>query len=75
MKYKVAVIGTGYMAKKHCDTLYKHKDVILDTIVSTKSSQRLSKQFMQNYNDKYRTKLAKKKKSIVEQNNHETIYQ
>ena len=49
MKYKVAVIGTGYMAKKHCDTLYKHKDVILDTIVSTKSSQRLSKQFMQNY--------------------------
>ena len=46
MKYKVAIIGTGYMAKKHCDMLYNHNNVILDTIVSTKKSQRISKQFI-----------------------------
>ena len=49
MKYKVAIIGTGYMAKKHCEMLYNHNDVILDTIVSTKKSQRISKQFIQKY--------------------------
>ena len=49
MKYKVAIIGTGYMAKKHCDMLYNHNNVILDTIVSTKKSQRISKQFIQKY--------------------------
>ena len=49
MKYKVAIIGTGYMAKKHCEMLYNHNNVILDTIVSTKKSQRISKQFMKKY--------------------------
>ncbi len=49
MKYKIAIIGTGYMAKKHCEMLKNCNEVILNTIVSTKNSQNISKQIKQKY--------------------------
>jgi len=49
MKYRIAVVGTGYMAKKHCDMLQNLNNVIFDTIVSTKNSQNISKEFKSKY--------------------------
>jgi predicted dehydrogenase len=39
MKYNVAVIGTGYMARKHCDALAGHPNARLTTICSTERSR------------------------------------
>ena len=49
MKYRIAVIGTGYMAEKHCSMLKNNNQVVLDTIVSTKKSEKYSKEFIQKY--------------------------
>ena len=38
MTYNLAVIGTGYMARKHCEALAVHPDAVLGTICSTARS-------------------------------------
>lgn len=39
MTYNLAVIGTGYMARKHCEALTRHPDARLATICSTERSR------------------------------------
>ena len=39
MSLKIAVIGTGYMARKHCDALKAHPSATLATICATDRSR------------------------------------
>lgn len=47
--YNVAVVGTGYMARKHCDALTSHQDARLMTICSTEKSLRTGEEFKSRY--------------------------
>ena len=49
MKYNVAMIGTGYMARKHCDALASLQEVCLHTICSTERSQHVAREFRERY--------------------------
>jgi len=49
MKYNVAVIGTGYMARKHCDALADHPNARLMTICSTEKSLGIGQEFKSRY--------------------------
>ena len=49
MKYNVAVIGTGYMARKHCDALAGQEKVTLATICSTERSREQAEQLKARY--------------------------
>ena len=47
--YKIAIIGTGYMAKKHCDAMSDSSKIVLDTIVSTEKSTAEAEEFRQKF--------------------------
>jgi UDP-N-acetyl-2-amino-2-deoxyglucuronate dehydrogenase len=49
MKYNVAVIGTGYMARKHCEVLAVHQNARLMTVCSTEKSHRAGEDFKSRY--------------------------
>src|SRR5437870_5643246 len=49
MKYNLAVIGTGYMSRKHCEALAVHPDGRLATICSTERSRDLAAEFKSRY--------------------------
>ncbi len=56
MKYNVAVIGTGYMARKHCDSLVHHQNARLITICSTERSLQAAEDFKSRYGFIYSTR-------------------
>jgi UDP-N-acetyl-2-amino-2-deoxyglucuronate dehydrogenase len=47
--YRVAVIGTGYMARKHCSVLAAREDVVLSTICSTARSRAAGEELRVHY--------------------------
>jgi predicted dehydrogenase len=49
MKYNIAMVGTGYMARKHCDALASHPDASLEIIYSTERSKSVAEQFKELY--------------------------
>lgn len=49
MTYRVAVIGTGFMARKHCDALAARDDVTLSTICSTERSRAAGEELRDRY--------------------------
>lgn len=49
IKYNVAVVGTGYMARKHCDALTSHQDARLMTICSTERSRSIGEDLKSRY--------------------------
>ncbi len=49
MNFNVAVIGTGYMARKHCDALAAHQDARLMTICSSEKSLGKGEEFKSAY--------------------------
>jgi predicted dehydrogenase len=55
MKYKIGVIGTGFMAAKHCDTLSKCDNSELITICSTEKSLHIAEEFRNKFNFKKTT--------------------
>lgn len=55
MNYNVAVLGTGYMARKHCETLVHHQNVRLTAICSTERSLQAAEDFKSRYGFTYST--------------------
>ena len=49
MKYKIAVIGTGYMARKHCEVLASEANASLEVICSTERSRGIAETFKDLY--------------------------
>jgi predicted dehydrogenase len=49
VSYRIAVIGTGYMARTHCDTLVRRRDVQLATICSTDRSRSVGEELEARY--------------------------
>ena len=49
IKYNVAVVGTGYMARKHCEALAAHPNASLATICSTERSREGGLEFKSQY--------------------------
>ena len=53
MKYNIAMIGTGYMARKHCDVLASHPNASLEVIYSTERSKSVAEEFKELYGFKH----------------------
>ena len=49
MKQRIAVVGTGYMARKHCDVLSSRPDASLRVVCSTKKSGGVAEEFKERY--------------------------
>lgn len=49
MKYGIAVIGTGYMARKHCEALAVHPNARLVSICSSDRSRAIADEFKAQY--------------------------
>jgi myo-inositol 2-dehydrogenase/D-chiro-inositol 1-dehydrogenase len=49
MKHGVAIVGTGYMARKHCDALAAHEDARLATICATEKSRAAGEELRERY--------------------------
>jgi predicted dehydrogenase len=47
--YRVAVVGTGYMARKHCDALSAREDVVPAAICSTEGSRAVGEELATRY--------------------------
>lgn len=49
MKHNIAVVGTGYMARKHCDVLSSRGDASLRVVCSTERSRSVAEKFKGQY--------------------------
>jgi predicted dehydrogenase len=49
VRCNIAVIGTGYMARKHCDVLSSHRDASLRVVCSTERSRAVAEKFREQY--------------------------
>ncbi|MDQ3918988.1 MAG: Gfo/Idh/MocA family oxidoreductase, partial [Acidobacteriota bacterium] len=49
MRYKIALIGTGYMARKHCDVLAQQPCAELQVVCSTERSREAGEKFKEQY--------------------------
>lgn len=49
MEYGIAMIGTGYMARKHCDVLASHANARLRVVCSTERSRAVAEGFKESY--------------------------
>jgi predicted dehydrogenase len=49
VKYGIAVVGTGYMARKHCDVLASQPDASLRVVCSTERSRGVAEKFKGQY--------------------------